>query len=283
MREWRSRVPEGSEQRFEFGGGSVAVDYDSVLVPLLFEPWAEMLIDAMPPEPAWDVLDLATGTGIVASRVASRLTEAGSLAAADVSADMLAVARKRIGAVETSAQVAIIETPAHPLRLPDASVDAIYCQQGFQFFPDKDSAALEMHRVSRPGARVAVATWCPLSECEFFGMIADCLRRIGEDEAAALMAIPFDHMAEDALAGHFTRSGFRDVSIDRLSRDLLFEGGIDEAYRAILATPVGPKLAEVAGSKMAEFRSLFYSEAGARTKDGVTTGRMASLLLTAAK
>jgi SAM-dependent methyltransferase len=177
--------------KLEFGGGSIAVDYDDVLVPLMFDPWAELLIDAMPPESSWDVLDLATGTGIVASKIAPRLGVAGSLTAADVSTDMLAVARARLEAIESAARIEILETPAHPLEHPDASVDAIYCQQGFQFFPDRGAAAIEMHRVSKPGGRLAVSTWCPLSECDFFGMIAECLRRIGEAEAAAMMATPF--------------------------------------------------------------------------------------------
>jgi ubiquinone/menaquinone biosynthesis C-methylase UbiE len=270
-------------REFEFGGGSIAEDYDDVLVPLMFDPWAELLIGAMPPESSWDILDLATGTGIVASKIAPRLGAAGSLTAADVSADMLAVARARLEAIESAARIEIVETPAHPLRLPDASMDAIYCQQGFQFFPDQGAAAIEMHRVSRPGGRLAVATWCPLSECDFFGMIADCLRRIGEAEAAAMMATPFDHMPQRDLEAHFVAAGFRNVSIDRLARKLVFEGGVDQAYRTMFATPIAPRLADFSPEKTEEFRSLFYAEAEDRTRDGVTSSRLVSLLLTGEK
>jgi ubiquinone/menaquinone biosynthesis C-methylase UbiE len=127
-----------------FAGGSIAERYDEVLVPIMFGPWAETLLAKLPPEAGWDILDLATGTGIVASRIAPRLGRDGSLVAADLSADMLAMARARVGAVGAKTRVDFVESSAHPLELADEAFDAIYCQQGFQFFPESS--------VPRPGS-----------------------------------------------------------------------------------------------------------------------------------
>jgi ubiquinone/menaquinone biosynthesis C-methylase UbiE len=47
-------------------------------------------------------------------------------------------------------------------RLPtfDPPFDAVLCQQGFQFFPDRVKATLETAKVLRPGGSLAVSVWC---------------------------------------------------------------------------------------------------------------------------
>jgi len=274
-------MSEKPELRFE--GGRIAENYDEVMVPVLFEPWAEQLLGTLPPEPDWDVLDLATGTGVAASKLAARLGSAGSLTAADLSPDMLAVAERRVRAVAGDTPVRFALGPAHPLALKDASFDALYCQQGFQFFPDGGAAAAEMHRVLRPGGKVALSAWCPLSECDLFGSIADGLREIGEEEAAARMGAPFDHMPRATLEGHFRAAGFDGVSVERVERDLVFDGGIEHAHRFLDASPIGPVLRELSEEKSAVFRARFDAESEPRTRDGVTRGAMASLVLTAGR
>ena len=63
------------EPEMVFAGGSVAERYDEILVPLMFGPWGDMLLEAMPPTDTWDILDLATGTGIVADKLLARLAD----------------------------------------------------------------------------------------------------------------------------------------------------------------------------------------------------------------
>ena len=71
--------------------------------------------------------------------------------------------------------------------------------------------------------------------------------------------------------------------ISGLAREIVFEGGVDQAYRTMFATPISPRLAEFSPEKAEEFRSLFYAAAEDRTRDGVTSGRLVSLLLTGNK
>ena len=70
-----------------------AEGYESYMVPTLFGPCARILIQAANPKPDVRVLDVGCGTGIVAREVASRLGATGAVAAVDLSANMLAVAR----------------------------------------------------------------------------------------------------------------------------------------------------------------------------------------------
>ena len=266
---------------FDFDGESVPKAYDSILVPVIFEPWAEMLLERLPPQPEWSVLDLATGTGIVAHQLAEKIGRTGSIIGIDVAPEMLATARLRCQ--KASETVSFIESPASPPELTDNSIDAIYCQQGFQFFPDKRSAAQEMYRVLCSGGKVAVSTWCPLDQCVFFGLIDKALRRCKLDEIAETLSIPFNLMPEDELHGHFADAGFHSITLEKCEKDLVFSRGVDQAYETVHATPLAPKLRALPEEQLSQFREAMLSEFATVTTNGITSGKMTALVLTAAK
>src|SRR5688572_29097145 len=102
--------------------------YERVLVPGLFRPCAELLLDRLRVAPGERLLDVATGTGIVARLARDRVGDGGAVVAVDQSPAMLAVAQSldpRIDWREGSA----ISLPVPPGELFDVAV----CQQGFQF------------------------------------------------------------------------------------------------------------------------------------------------------
>src|SRR3712207_7644969 len=68
--------------------------YERYLVPLLFAPGAEYLVQLAAPGPGERVLDVACGTGIVARRVAARVGSGGKVVGLDINEGMLEVARK---------------------------------------------------------------------------------------------------------------------------------------------------------------------------------------------
>ena len=77
-----------------------AATYERFMVPVLFAPWAECLVERANPQPGDRVLDVACGTGIVARTVYDRVCPEGSVVGLDASAPMLetaAVAAEREG------------------------------------------------------------------------------------------------------------------------------------------------------------------------------------------
>lgn len=265
---------------FSFGGRDVAAGYDDVMVPILFGPWATRLLAEHDDWTGMTVLDLAAGTGVVARELVERVGSEGGVIASDISGAMLEHARRRCeGSVPA---VRFVEGPAHPLDLPDASVDGIVCQQGFQFFPDRPAAAHEMARVLRGGGRVLASTWRPVDECELFGWICEALRAIDAPEIAELMRAPFDFLPETELRETFEDAGFRDVEVGVRSHPMASTGGVEQAITIVYGSPIGPKLDELSEDRQAAFRTALTGRVERHT-DGSTLGRMATNLLSARK
>ena len=266
---------------FDFGTDSVARAYDGVLVPTLFLPWARRLASTSGPWYGRRVLDLATGTGVVAATLSTRVGPDGTVVAADINADMLAMARERCA--NTPAAVRFVESPAHALPLPDATFDTVVCQQGFQFFPDRHGAAAEVYRVLAPGGRVVVSTWLPVTACEFFGVICAALEDIGEDDIATMMRRPFDFLDARELAEPFQAAGFAEVDVRCECLPYVLNGGIPQAIDVAYATPIGPKLRALPEVRQRLFRRSMADRVHGLSRDGITMGEMVTHVLTAEK
>jgi ubiquinone/menaquinone biosynthesis C-methylase UbiE len=263
---------------FDFGSSSVASAYDDVLVPILFQPWAAQLVSEHSHWEGARVLDLATGTGVLAEALAAEVGSDGEVIGADINPEMLSLAERRCADLPT---VSFLQSPADPLGLEDQAVDVVVCQQGFQFFPDRDAAAREIHRVLRKGGTTVAATWRPVAECEFFGIICDALVTIGEMELAETMRVPFDRMPASDLGRHFTEAGFEGVTVYRQSLDFVLERGVEQVSEVAYSTPIGPRLAELSEDLQAGFREALVEFATELSGDGVTMGRMVSNVLRA--
>ena len=269
------------KKEFSFGDNSVASAYDNVLVRYLFKPWAVRLIEENQPWSGRSVLDLATGTGIIAQQLAEQVGPGGNVIGTDINAEMLALAKRRCA--DSTPAVRFIECPAHPLDIPDNSTDFVVCQQGFQFFPDKLAAAHEIYRVLRDGGKVIATTWLPVSECEYFGAICDALNSIGEPELADMMRVPFDYMPESELTAAFEEAGFESVMLKQQEQNLVIDGGITDAVQVAYATPIGPKLSALPDERQDQFRKAFNELLNVLCNGRNTMGRMVSNVLSADK
>src|SRR5947207_10396186 len=114
--------------------GSIPEIYDRLLVPLLFEPYARDLAESMARLEPRNVLETAAGTGVLTRAMASRLPADARIVATDLNQPML----DRATAL-SSGDSRIEWRQADALALPfvDQSFDAVACQFGAMFFPDK--------------------------------------------------------------------------------------------------------------------------------------------------
>jgi demethylmenaquinone methyltransferase/2-methoxy-6-polyprenyl-1,4-benzoquinol methylase len=130
--------------------------YDLLSAALSFgqDPrWRRALVDAVGPGDGERVLDVATGTGMVADELISRGD--CSVVGIDQSPEMLAAARARFGRAERGARVELIEGQAEALPFKDASFDALTFTYLLRYVDDPQATMHELARVLRPGGRIA--------------------------------------------------------------------------------------------------------------------------------
>ena len=99
------------------------------------------------------LLDIATGTGIVAMTAAEIVGPKGKVVGVDLSPDMLALARQKSAAAGYS-NIEFRAGDAEKLDFPDGSFDAVLCASSLFFIPDMLSALKESRRVLAPRGRV---------------------------------------------------------------------------------------------------------------------------------
>jgi len=173
--------------------------------------WAPDLIEVAALQSGERVLDLACGTGLLARLAAVRVGPAGQVTGLDINVGMLAVARAMPPV--SGATISWVEGSAVAMDLSDASFDVIVCQQGLQFFPDRDAAVRKMLRVLAPGGRVALSVWN--SPNPYSIAVGDALERFVSAETADKYRAGRLRLVPDAnaLRSMMVAARFREVEV----------------------------------------------------------------------
>jgi SAM-dependent methyltransferase len=120
-------------------------------------PVAAHLVEFAEVKPGETVLDVGTGTGVVAITAARA---GASVTGLDLTPALLDVAREN-ARVARLATTQWFEGDAESLPFPDGQFDVVVSQFGHMFAPRPDVAVAEMRRVLKLGGRIAFATWPP--------------------------------------------------------------------------------------------------------------------------
>ena len=189
-----------------------AETYERYMVPALFAPGAEHLLAVARLRPGERVLDVGTGTGIVARLAAPNVGPTGTVAGLDASPAMLTVARAI--AAEEGLSIDWHEGQAEALPYPDESFDLVVSQFALMFFADRQSALCEMRRVLVPGGRVAIGVFQGIDRHPFYQALDEAIaRRLGTSAVEQIFALG----DADALGASLEQAGFRDVVIEPFS------------------------------------------------------------------
>lgn len=185
----------------------------------------EHCVDRFGAAPSERILDVATGTGFAARRLAAR---GADVLGVDFAAEAIDAARELDRAGDIDFRVA----DAEALPFPDAHFDGVLSTFGVMFCGDPQRAARELGRVCRPGGRLALATWAQ------HGGVAEMFEVISryKDPAPAGSPSPFDWGDTDYL-----------VDLLKDDFDLGFEQGVSFYREAsgtdaweVFATGYGP-------------------------------------------
>ena len=258
--------------------GSIASLCDRYLGPLIFEPYAQDLanrVSALNPE---RVLETAAGTGIVTRALVRSLSRSASIVATDLNQPMLDHAAERI----SSSRVSWQKADAQALPFPDGAFDAVVCQFGVMFFPDKQKAYREARRVLKPGGRFIFNVWDKLEHNEFADLVTAAIADMFADDPPRFLArTPYGYHQQQAVIAEVRNAGFTHVAVETLTRRSVAPSCRDPAIGFCQGTPLGSEIEARAANRLAEATEAAASRIGARFGNGPVDGMMQAHVFTA--
>jgi ubiquinone/menaquinone biosynthesis C-methylase UbiE len=194
--------------------GSIPKLYDEFLVPLIFEPYAKNLAKDLALRLAsrklTRVLEVAAGTGVVTRHLAAVLPADVAIVATDLNQPMLDLAVAR----GTARPVEWRQADAMQLPFPDQSFDALVCQFGVMFFPDRAKAFAEARRVLKQGGLLWFNVWDRIEENDFARIVQDSLAATFPDDPPRFMArTPHGYHDIDTIRLDLRQGGFASAPV----------------------------------------------------------------------
>ena len=220
--------------------GAVPRIYASHLVPLLFQPYAVDLSARLRSRRLTRVLEVAAGTGVVTRQLAAELPASVSIVATDLNQAMLDSA----AAIGTARPVEWRQADALQLPFGGGEFDAVVCQFGAMFFPDKAKGLSEMKRVLRPDGVCLFSVWDRLEENEFSYLCEIALARLFPDDPPRFYSrVPHGHHDRAALARDIAAAGFTAVpQFDTVVARSRAESALGAAIGVCQGTPLSAEI-----------------------------------------
>lgn len=179
--------------------------YEKSFVPAIFDEWARILVSAADISPGQRVLDAACGTGIVARRANEHVGNDGDVVGLDLNPSMIEVAR------QIRPDLQWREGDVTNLPFDDESFDVVLCQAALMFVPEPVAALREMHRVLRPGGKLAVQVF---GESAGYDVTADIVEQVAGEDEAAMFRMPFVLSDRSDFESLFAEAGIEPVTVE---------------------------------------------------------------------
>jgi ubiquinone/menaquinone biosynthesis C-methylase UbiE len=221
--------------------GAIPENYDRYLGPVIFEPWAEDLVLRLAGKKYERVLEIACGTGIVTRRLRDALPATSEIIATDLNPDMFEFAKPKFGSGEN---VLWQQADASALPFPNYLFDAVVCQFGLMFVPDKAATMGESYRVLRPGGVFLFNVWDEFA-ANPFGQIAHAtIASFFDHDPPGFYKIPFGFHDSTVIRKLLQDAGFEKIESFSETKPCRSASAREFATGLVRGNPVGAEATE---------------------------------------
>jgi SAM-dependent methyltransferase len=196
--------------------GNIPTYYDQGLGPVFFADFADDIARRVAAAAPMRVLETAAGTGIVTRRLRDLLPQEAQLTATDLNQPMIDVARAKFRPGE---RVTFRPADATALPFPDHGFDAVICQFGVMFFPDKDQAYREARRVLAGGGRYVFSVWDSHRHNPIGRLITEILAGFFPTDPPQFFNVPYSCHRIDPIKEALGEAGFGEIMIAVLKQE----------------------------------------------------------------
>jgi ubiquinone/menaquinone biosynthesis C-methylase UbiE len=196
--------------------GSVPEFYDTYLVPLIFEGYAKDLAVRTAALMPKAILETAAGTGAVTRELAARLEPDAHLVVTDLNQPML---DRAVSMQSPDNRIEWRQADALNLPFDDNSFDAVVCQFGVMFFPDKVAGYAEARRTLRLGGKFLFNVWDRIEANEFAYIVTEAAATVfPADPPRFLARTPHGYHDIEVIRQELKKAGFSAVSISTVEK-----------------------------------------------------------------
>ena len=258
--------------------GSIPQLYERYMVPLVFEPYAADLCRRLlkVKQPA-HVLELAAGTGVLTRHLATQLPPETTIVATDLNQPMLDEAA-RIG---TARPVEWRQADAMQLPFEDRSFDAIVCQFGVMFFPEKARAFAEARRLLRPGGVVLFNVWDRIEENDVVYTVTQALDKLFPARPPRFMQRgPHGYADKAVIAQDLVRGGLGRPEIVTVAERSRAASAREAVVALCQGTPLRTEIEALGPDALAQATEAATAALAARFGNGLIDARIQAHVVT---
>lgn len=258
--------------------GSIPQIYERHLVPMIFAEYAKDIAQRAAASRLKRVLETAAGTGVVTRELNKILPREAMIVATDLNQAMIDLAAK----VENSPRIEWRAADAMQLPFEDKSFDAVICQFGAMFFPDKAKAFAETRRVLRADGVFIFNVWDRIEENEFADLTTDALAKIFPSDPPRFLArTPHGYFQRETIERDLTKAGFAKVEIETLTKRSRAESAEFAAIGYSQGTPLRGEIEARDASRLQEATKAGAAAIARRFGSGPVDGKLQAHVVTA--
>lgn len=260
--------------------GSIPELYDRLMGPTYFAPFAEDMARRLAGLSTGAVLETAAGTGILTERLAASLPASVAITATDLNQPMLDRAATKPGL----SRVTFRQADSQALPFGDGSVQAVLCQFGAMFFPDRARAYREARRVLTPGGRFLFSVWDAMERSPVpAAAVVGLNRAFGRPDPWFMERTPHGYHDPAVIERDMRAAGWTDCRIDSVQLTGRAESARTAAVALCQGTPMRAEIEAYGPGALERGTDAVAAEIAGRFGEGPFDAPICALIIEASR